>query len=42
MKEVSTFLTVTFLAVMLLLLATHLIAKQTVEFDNVLEKLTAY
>lgn len=42
MKELSAFLAVTFLAGMLFLIATQLIAKETVEFDHVLERLTAY
>ena len=42
MKELGTFMTVAVLAVSLLLLASHLIAKETAVFDQVLAKLTAY
>ncbi len=42
MKEVSTFVTVAVLAVSLLFLASHLIAKEATVFDQVLAKLTAY
>ena len=41
MKELSAFMTVTVLAVSLLLLASHLIAKENAVFDKVLAKLTA-
>ena len=42
MKELGMFMTVTILAVSLMLLASHLIAKETGGFDQVLAKLTAY
>jgi len=42
MKELSAFMTVTVLAVSLLLLASHLIAKENAVFDQVLAKLIAY
>ncbi len=42
MKELSAFVTVAVLAASLLLLASHLIAKETSAFDQVLAKLTAY
>ena len=42
MKEFRMFVTVTFLAVSLLLLASHLIGKEAAVFDQALAKLTAY
>ncbi len=42
MRELSAFMTVTVLAVSLLLLASHLIAKEATVFDQVLAKLTAF
>ncbi len=42
MKELSAFVTVAVLAVSLLLLASHLIAKEAAVFDQVIAKLTVY
>ncbi len=42
MKELSSFVTIAVLAVSLLLLASHLIAKETAVFDQVLATLTAH